>query len=185
VESLNLLKQEINQTLESEHDFAKWKLIVVAALGGAALGPGKDAKPQAWILLFIPFACAFIDLHLSQYQARILVLAQFIRSYVPGGGAAVVDTTLRDYEEYCGSLRLQKKHIFDLGQFANSIASIGLSMAAALVAMAASWKWPPAIDVHFWLGGGIWVAGIAAICIVWISNGRRLDQIKKAKIPIP
>jgi len=26
LESLNLLKQEISQTLESEHDFAKWLL---------------------------------------------------------------------------------------------------------------------------------------------------------------
>src|SRR5438034_6870926 len=101
VDSLNLLKQEINQTLESEHDFAKWKLIVAAALGGVALGLDKSGSAHIWLLLLIPFACAYIDLHLSQYQARILVLAQFIRHYQASGHGEDVDNTLSDYEKYC------------------------------------------------------------------------------------
>jgi hypothetical protein len=52
--TLILLKEEINKTNEAEHDLAKWKLGVTAALGAAALGVGKDGSPPYWLLLSIP-----------------------------------------------------------------------------------------------------------------------------------
>src|SRR5947209_12059355 len=125
METLLLLKQEINQTMESEHDFAKWKLIVAAGLGGAALGLGKD-NPHYWLLFFVPFACAYIDLHLYQYQERIGVLARFIRNYKPpvaplpavsvppATPGTPPDTALQEYELTCH--RLRGKHVFDLRQ---------------------------------------------------------------------
>lgn len=198
VESLSLLKAEINQTLEAEHDFAKWKLIVTAALGGAALGLGKDNASQLWLLLLIPFACAYIDLHLSQYQARILVLAQFIRRYHAGATVDDGDTVLQDYEKYCHELRSGKIHFFDLGQFANRHASFGLSLAVPIVALLASWRslssaagfwnrsvaaigaflhWIPTLK-HFW-AMLVWLSGMAAIWLVWHSHSRRLDNLSK------
>lgn len=179
MESLSLLKEEINQTLESEHDFAKWKLIVAAALGGAALGLEKDTSPRYWLLLFIPFACAYIDLHLCQYQARILVLARFIRDYSPAGGVKGSDKTLQDYERHVAHLRASKRYMFDLGQSANRVASLGLSLVAGL-ALAASWRSMPSLNAGFWLGVGIWVFGIVLIWMVWSGHKHRLGDLKKA-----
>jgi glycosyl hydrolase family 15 len=200
VDSLNLLKQEINQTLESEHDFTKWKLIVASALGGAALGLAKTDNAHIWLILLIPFACAYIDLHLAQYQTRILVLAQFIRRYQPSGQGQDVDATLPAYEQYCARLRKRgKTHFFDLGQFAHRLASFGLSIAGPVIAGLAFWQSPPTTAVgfrarsvdalhafvcwmptlkHLW-GTVVWVAGIAIIWFVWSTHGRRLRELEK------
>lgn len=203
VDSLNLLKQEINQTLESEHDFAKWKLIVAAALGGTALGLDKSSSAHIWLLLLIPFACAYIDLHLSQYQARILVLAQFIRRYQASGQGEDVDNALPNYEKYCEQLRSTRGHFFDLGQFAHRLASFGLSIAAPAIAFLAFWQspcptgglrertlcalqaflsWIPSLR-HLW-GTLVWLIGILAIWKVWSSHNQRLEELKKGTVHV-
>jgi phosphorylase kinase alpha/beta subunit len=199
MESLNLLKEEINQTLESEHDFAKWKLIVAAGLGATALGLGQGSTRQTWLLLFIPFACAYIDLHISQYQARILVLAQFIRRYYPTATGYGGDTALQDYEKYVHQLRASKGHFFDLGQFAHRLASFGLSLAGPVVVLLVLWQSPPSNEVRFghksvaaikafldWVPTlkhygttAVWLVGIAAIWAVWHSHSRRLRDLHK------
>ena len=203
MDSLNLLKQEINQTLESEHDFAKWKLIVAAALGGTALGLDKSGSGHIWLLLLIPFACAYIDLHLSQYQSRVLVLATFIRRYQASGHREDVDNTLPDYEKYCEQLRSTKEHFFDLGQSAHRLASFAVSIAAPVVAFLAFWQspcptgtlwertlcallaflsWIPSLK-H--LGGTlVWLLGVIAIWKVWSGHKHRLDGLKKGTFHI-
>lgn len=203
MDSLNLLKQEINQTLESEHDFAKWKLIVAAALGGAAMGLDKSNSAHIWLLLLIPFACAYIDLHLSQYQARILVLAQFIRRYQAIGQGEDVDNTLPDYEKCCEQLRSTKGHFFDLGQFANRLASFTLSIVAPVIAFLALWQspcptgplwartwcalrafffWIPSLR-HLW-GTLVWLVGILAVWKVWSNQKYHLKELKKGSFHV-
>jgi hypothetical protein len=118
--TLNLLKQEINKTQEAEHDLAKWKLGVTAALGVAAFGLANYSKPNFWLLLFIPFVCAYIDLYGYQYQFRILVIAGFLRN------RADADVDLREYEKKCEELRGQ--HIFSLGSWAGLGCSLGASI---------------------------------------------------------
>ncbi len=203
MDSLNLLKQEINQTLDAEHDFAKWKLIVAAALGGTALGLDKSGSAHIWLLLLIPFSCAYIDLHLSQYQARILVLAQFIRRYKASGQGEDLDNTLPDYEKYCEQLRSTEGHFFDLGQFANQLASFALSIAAPVIVFLAFWQspcpngtlwtrtlcglkafflWIPSLR-HFW-GTFLWLLGIFSIWKVWSSHNHRLEKMEKGNFHI-
>lgn len=203
MDSLNLLKQEINQTLESEHDFAKWKLIVAAALGGAALGLDKSGSAHIWSLLLIPFACAYIDLHLSQYHARILVLSQFIRRYQASGHGEDVDNTLPNYEKYCDQIRSMKGRFFDLGKSAHQLASFVVSIAAPSVAFLAFWQspcptgtlwartsyalraflfWIPSLK-HFW-GTLVWLVGILTIWKVWSSQKHRLAELKKGAFHI-
>lgn len=124
-ESVALLKQEINGTFESIHDFAKWKLAVTAALGAAALGvtapPG--ANPHYSLLLFIPFVCAYIDLYSYQYQVRILVLARFLREQGE-------DPVLQRYERSCRDHREHKA--FDLWRWAGTSASFVMAALAPL-----------------------------------------------------
>jgi hypothetical protein len=177
MDSLNLLKQEINQTLEAEHDFAKWKLLVAAALGATALGLDKGGTPHYSLLLFIPFVCAYIDIHLYQYQARILVLAQFIRDYHPP--LALPDTVLQDYESRVAGLRT--KHIFDLGQYANFAASIGLSIVAGLP-LAASWWSGESTNVNKWVALAIWGVGIVLIFILRVHHRSRLKVLAPEQV---
>ena len=90
----HLLKKEINQTIKSLHDFAKWKLIVTSAIAAAALGlaPGTAGAPLYWLFLFTPFACAYIDLNCYQYLIRITVISRYLRENTSAEdqGAAVV-----------------------------------------------------------------------------------------------
>jgi hypothetical protein len=128
-ESTRLLKEEINKTNDVENDLAKWKLVVAAALGAAAIGLGQnhqsDTDPR-WLLLVIPFVCAYIDLYGYQNSLRVLVIAQFLR----GAGA---DPTLQKYEEKCDRLRQTKSKVskvFALAGEAGIASSIGLSVIA-------------------------------------------------------
>jgi hypothetical protein len=122
METSHLLKQEINQTLESLHDFAKWKLIVSAFLASAALGL-PSGKGKVWVLLLIPYASAYIDLNCYQYLIRITVLARGLREFSD-------DELLRSYEGLCEQLR-EKYGVFNLGRHAQIAVSLGISAAPA------------------------------------------------------
>ncbi len=116
------LKEEINQTLEDLHDFAKWKLIVVAALTSTALGlldPKRGLAP--WLLVFVPYACAYVDLNCYQYLLRIFLISKVLRECKDAG------PLLCEYERQCEVYR--KKGIFTFGLFAQ----IGCSLVFALV----------------------------------------------------
>jgi hypothetical protein len=66
--------------MEDEHDLAKWKLGVTAALAAAAFGlAGQNSGPNYWLLLIVPFVCAYVDLYAYQYELRIRVIARFLR----------------------------------------------------------------------------------------------------------
>jgi hypothetical protein len=129
--TLITLKEEINKTLESEHDLAKWKLVVTAALGAAAFGSfefgknGSSPSPNYWLLLLIPFVCAYVDLFDYQYQLRILVIAHFLRSKDGQG-----DPTLHKYEQQCEAGR-GSGSIFSLGGWGLISSSLGASFLAA------------------------------------------------------
>jgi hypothetical protein len=124
------LKQEIASALESLHDFAKWKLLVTSALAAAALGltSGTGASPRYWLLLFVPYACAYVDLNAYQYIIRILVIARFLREH-PGG-----DQALQEYERYCEELR-GKYRIFAFGEYAQFGSSVAFSLLAPILAV--------------------------------------------------
>ncbi|HYL11382.1 MAG TPA: hypothetical protein VEU31_11650 [Candidatus Acidoferrales bacterium] len=157
METTHLLKQEINQTLDSLHDFAKWKLIVTSALAGAALGLNKDTSrvPPYWLLLFIPYVCAYVDLNCYQYLIRITAIARWLREH------GEEDKHLKSYERLCEQLRV-KYGIFNLGQYAGVGASLTISILA------------PAIAVHQfagekrYVGVSFWAFGIALIIALWL-----------------
>jgi hypothetical protein len=121
-----VLKQEINETQQAQHDLAKWKLLVTAALGAAAFGftgnIGDVSKTNRWLLFFIPFVCAYVDLYDYQYRLRVLVIAKFLREK----GA---DPELKEYEKVCESVRESCQGDFNLGQWAG----LGSSLIASLV----------------------------------------------------
>jgi hypothetical protein len=161
--TLITLKEEINKTNEAEHDLAKWKLGVTAMLGAAAFGLGRDPEnPQYWLLLFVPFVCAYVDLFSYQYELRIRVIARFLRVYGDG------DPLLRDYERECEQER--KKGVFSL----SNVAEFGCSLAASVIGplfyllqnvphqRSDSWLVSPAA------AAGVWIGGVALIVALWV-----------------
>lgn len=181
LESIQLLKQEINQTQEDEHDLAKWKLIVTAALGAAALGanPLSHATPsesQLWLLLLIPFVCAYIDLYDYQYRLRVLLIAQFIREQGQ-------DSILTRYEAACDRLRQGNSGFFSLGNAASLGSSIGLSALGPVLYLAQPNDHHPAAraleslhDFAFL----IWLLGVALVLTLYLVFRR-----KSSKTPLP
>lgn len=118
----DVLKQEINKTLEDLHDFAKWKLIVVSAIASTALGLVRSGDVlAAWLVAFVPYACAYVDLNCYQYLLRILLIAKVLRKN------SADDALLNEYEEQCEKYR--KKGLFSFGIFAQ----VGCSLAFSIV----------------------------------------------------
>jgi hypothetical protein len=163
----SVLKQEINQTMEDEHDLAKWKLIVTAALGAAAFGLSKG-PPTYWLLFFVPFVCAYVDLYHYQYELRILVIARFLRDYHKG------DRALQAYEEKCEEMR--ERGVFSLGKSAAIGCSIGASvLGPVLYLLQRGWKGADLLKPSHIVAGVIWLGGMALIIILW---SRFQDQRK-------
>jgi hypothetical protein len=107
------LRSEIVESEKARLDFLKWKIILIAALGAAALGIGKDAGTGAPAVLgFIPLVCAYIDVVCIHNDSRIFVIAHFLRT---GGPAQTPpDPLAMAYEELC----LKEQSSFSLESFA-------------------------------------------------------------------
>jgi hypothetical protein len=160
--TLTLLKQEINATMDAQHDLAKWKLGVVAALGAAAFGLSKESPKSYWLLLFVPFVCAYIDLYAYQYGLRILVIARFLREHSEG------DAMLQAYEKECEKWR--SRGIYSLGNRAGYGCSLGVSILGPVFyflqridnpAGGNGLLMPPAAATT------IWLLGVLLIVLLW------------------
>ncbi len=175
--TLTLLKEEINKTLESEHDLAKWKLAVTAALGVTAFGLTKESVANPWLLLFVPFVCAYIDLYAYQYQSRIAVLAGFLRDH-PGG-----DGFLQQYEERCDTLR--GKGFFSLGVRAGFGCSLGATILGPAFYLVLSWHSIVANHqlLSHAMGGIIWLIGLALIVYLWKYAKDQAKELAQESFP--
>jgi hypothetical protein len=162
-----LLKKEINQTMDAEHDLAKWKLIVIAALGGTAFGlSGSGSHEKDWMLLLIPYVCAYVDLYAYQYQIRIQVLSRFLTQ--PQG-----DSFLKQYEADCEVLR--ERGVFSLGSWAGVGSSIVASLTGPLVYVKSGQPGPVAV----WA----WIFGILLIVLLYGFFRWKLYIAKHESLP--
>lgn len=164
VESDSLLKTEINQTLGDLHDFSKWKIIVVSALAAAAMGLGVKAQNATdWLLVFAPYACAYIDLNCYQYLLRVLLIAKVLRE-------SSSDVLLLEYENQCESCR--QKGFYGLGLFAQLGCSLAFSTILPVLgyirsvsATAESWELISLLVA--------WVIGLCAVVLFYLDFKRR------------
>lgn len=159
----SLLKEEINKTLEAQHDLAKWKLGVTAALGAVAFGLTRDS-PAYWLLFFVPFVCAYVDLYAYQYQFRIYVIARFLRNECS-------DAALQRYEQECEELR--RKNVFSLGNWAGLGCSLGASVLGPVfyilhvLRSPSRQTCPDSLLVSTRDAVAIWLSGVALIIFLW------------------
>ncbi len=181
--TLGLLKEEINKTMEAEHDLAKWKLGVTAALGVAAFGLAKDSNPNYWLLLLIPFVCAYVDLYVYQYQVRIRVIARFLREHHEG------DALMQEYERDCEHWRGQ--HLFSLGNWAGLGCSLGASLLGPVFYFLKRWRGevPDSLLISPVAAGVIWLLGALLVISLWlyfqyqarkVAKERHIREVEKA-----
>jgi hypothetical protein len=164
-----LLKEEINKTQEAEHDLAKWKLAVTAALGAAAFGFSKEGGSSYWLLFLVPFACAYVDLYDYQYRLRVLEIAVFLRGQTQ-------DPVLQAYEKHCADVR--KGRNFNLGK----VAGIGSSLCASLFGPA-FYELAPRSAIDTWYlpehwAMTIWWIGIALVVYLYVDFDLRERKLR-------
>jgi len=160
MDSLTLLKQEINETSDKAHDLAKWKLIVTAALGAAAFGLSKQ-DPNYWLLFFVPFVCAYIDLYIYQLQLRVRIIAQFLREH---GGTDL----LQQYEQKCEDLRGPGKHYFSLDLWAGFLCSFFVSISGPVLLHLSGHARPEDLNVSSKSAEAIWGSGVLLIIVLFV-----------------
>jgi len=165
-----LLKEEINKTLDSLHDFSKWKLIVVSALAATATGlPGSKIQTgPSWLLVVVPFACAYVDLNSYQYLLRIFLIAKVLRQVEE-------DKVLRQYENECEKYRAQG--YFSMGMFAQ----LGSSVIISLILPGFACARLILDNTDTWMVGAfvaVWLVGIAFLVICAINYRRNAHLVE-------
>jgi uncharacterized membrane protein YqjE len=173
MDTIQLLKQEINQTLDSLHDFAKWKLIMTAALAAAALGLTAGGRPIYMLMLAIPYACAYVDLNCYQYLIRITVIARCLRELS-------TDEVLRLYECQCEELR-KKYEVFDLGLYAQVGVSLAISTIAPIWALVFIAHDKSRLD--FFASIGVWMLGLYLVYALWRHYRRKNKAAETGELP--
>jgi hypothetical protein len=142
--------------------------VVTAALGAAAFGLfGNGSKPSYWVLVIIPFVCAYIDLFKYQYELRIFVIAQFLREHRGDTGI------LQKYELRCHADR-QK---FSLGRLADITCSLGASIISAAFYMLLS---TDALASRIGAGAA-WLVGVIMIVAVRLYFGHEWRMLEQEK----
>jgi hypothetical protein len=76
---MDTLREEIVESQKTRSDLLKWKLIIVAGIGGAALGfSGKGPGNAHFALAVLPLACAYVDLLCRSLSLRNKAIGLFI-----------------------------------------------------------------------------------------------------------
>jgi|HubBroStandDraft_5_1064220.scaffolds.fasta_scaffold563432_2 hypothetical protein len=90
------LRSEIVESIKIRADFLKWKIVLIAALGAAALGLTNHDQATPELLGFIPLVCAYVDVLCIHTDLRIFVIAKFLRN---SGTSSNADSAW--YERVC------------------------------------------------------------------------------------
>lgn len=115
------LRSEIVESQKFKIDLMKWKLLLAAGLGTAALGIEKD-RGVPILLGLVPLVCAYVDVICYHTDLRVLAIGRFCRRKLPAAELA------REYEVYCQGQR----NVFKLENFALYWATFALSVLTVL-----------------------------------------------------
>jgi hypothetical protein len=67
-----------SESQKTRTDLLKWKIILVAAIGGAGLGLGSTAGTNYYLFCLIPLVCVYVDILCSHMNLRIMVIGRFL-----------------------------------------------------------------------------------------------------------
>ena len=178
---IDKLREEIVESEKARTDLMKWKLILIAGIGGAALGIGSEAESighTSVLLALIPFVRLYVDALCIHNHYRILVIAKFLRTLDKTADA-------KNYEDHC----LQHRPHFSLESFALVWTTVGLSIMVTLIGTSGllqdligmSKQDNAALD---WVKGILFYSGLigGTVAIVFFiyhwRTGHRLDNDK-------
>jgi hypothetical protein len=141
---MQTLRTELIETQKVRSDLLKWKLLIVAFIGGAALGFSGSARGEGSIdaylaLAVIPFGCFYVDLLCRHLSLRNNYIGLFI-SYRQDESKA-----LQEYERFYATIRGKNWGRLSLEAVALMGCTVLLSVAIVPIGIALSGKpfWPP------------------------------------------
>jgi len=186
---METLRTELIETQKVRSDLMKWKLLIVAAIGGSALGfsgSGDNGQNNACLALaIIPLACFYVDLLCRHLSLRNKAIGKFIASHDSG------DEVLKNYENFYDRI---SRDVWDLVSF-ESVALVGctvfLSIAIVPIGVLASsaepcWgllAWPASLFYGAAITGlilSIWLQTRYTRCKSKMDNLITPDESKKA-----
>ena len=128
------LPDEIREAHQTGADYLKWKLIIVAALGAAALGLTDKGQPMFILLALIPFVCIYVDLLCADLAYRVIIIGTFY---------AEMRHDL--YERYTQ----RNRNLYQSGDWAVHYSTYGICFVVAAVGLVRQYLLPP--DVRSFL----------------------------------
>src|SRR5260370_41990646 len=132
---MDQLREEIMEAQQARADLLKWKLVIVAAVGGVGLGLSTSTPASPLVLILIPLACFYVDLLCQHLNLRIQLIAQFMR--LVGYPNDDKDSPLMSkYERYVLIMARSPEDVFRLEGWALRWAALALS---ALVGLYGVW----------------------------------------------
>ncbi len=128
------LRLEIIESQKERTNLIKWKLIMIAALGGTGLGFTKSGTiPNAeYILCCIAIVCAYADIQCRNLSLRIFGISIFLRT-IP-----VKESEKSYFAEYGDFLEEVRKKAFEKGglfknQTLESLVIVGTSILLSII----------------------------------------------------
>jgi hypothetical protein len=158
------LQAEIIEAQRQRADLIKWKVVLIAALGTVGLGLSATVVTSPWVLICVPFVCAYVDLMCMNLWLRIHVIGEFRRS-------CDHDDELHEYERFVGEVR-QAYSFEPIALFASSF------VADAAVAVNGFLEWPATVRGGMTLSAG--VGGFLLTLLILSVWRRRRNEVLDA-----
>ncbi len=178
---METLRTELIETQKVRSDLMKWKLLIVAGVGGAALGFSKDAPGSAHLAhAVLPLACFYVDLccrHLSLRNKAIGLFVMFGKHD---------DLVLKNYEEFYSKISGKVWRRLSL----ESAALVGLTLFVSIVIVPVGilagghewypFSWPSGL---FYCSGILGVLSALALQSWYMSQRKNMDKLITGKKP--
>lgn len=174
------LRAEIIDGERARADFQKWKLVLVAALGAAALGLGGSCQNHIPLLLcVIPLVCGYVDLLCKHITLRILVIGTYLRKLNEANDPP--DRYL-DYEGFVQRAR-KKFNPYELEDWVMHGSTLVLSIVVAACAIFA--KPGPPYPLLWWAGWPYLLSGVLGFfmfCLVHFGGKHREEKLEGLEV---
>lgn len=170
------LRTEIAAALSAQVDFLKWKLILIAALGGAAFGFLKESMHAPYVLVLVPWVCLYCDLCYWHLHLRIARNGRYFQIAPDFQG-----TAWRAYESYSAKMHIEAQ-AYTFERFAVLVST---AFCCVTITLLYSWKIRAALhmqEANHWPFAISGVGGFVALLLLWWQHDTRKKSIAEFKL---
>jgi hypothetical protein len=157
---MDTVRQELLQAQKVRSDLLKWKLLIVAGIGGAALGFSGNGPGKSYLALAVlPLCCAYVDILCWNLFRRIKSIGIFFEH------AAHSSVDLRRYEIFFHKMGKHFGRGVSLEMWASLVSTVAISVAVWLIGtkLGASGSWEILL---FWISAGLGAA-LTIFLAIW------------------